>query len=351
MEVRRPGFPPRAGCPKHMVFGPCGGVRPEGACEVPDAGPCVFVADPVLTWPGVDRPGGDRAAGRYRPSGRPWVVTDLHARPYDAESLRAVTSALAGTCDTVLVGDHGARRPDFPPVIAAELLVGMGVRPWVTLSCRDRTRAELEGACAALVDFGVAGVHCVTGDWVTGAGTAGAGRAGPAFELDSLRLVELAAGHGLQVSVAATPGAPPTWARPPRMAAKAAAGARVCFVNHCGGPAAVARFVAAAREAGADMDYVPCVPVISDAASAAVLAALPGLVLDARVVGDVRAGGAGPEAGVAAAAAEAKAMLAIPGVTGVNLSGAASTRSEVASAAMMAELGRRVKQTSRGAMR
>ena len=322
-----------------MVFGPCGGVRPGGDCEVAGAGRCVFVDDPVTVWPGPP-PAVGRPETTGRPAG-PWVVTDLHARPFDAGSLRAVIGALAGTCDTVLIGDHGARRPDFPPLTAARLLVEMGVRPWVTLSCRDRDRAELGATCAALAGLGVAGVHCVTGDWVTGDRL---GTTTPQFDLDALRLVDVAVGHGLEVSVAATPGAPPSEARPARLAAKAAAGARVCFVNHCGGPAEVARFVGAARDAGADLAFVACVPVISDAASAAVLAALPGLVLDAGVVEEVRAGGARPGAGVAAAAAEAAAMLSVPGVVGVNLSGAASTRSEVASAAMMAELGRNVKQ-------
>ena len=335
MEERRPG------CPKRMVYGPCGGVRPGGDCEVAGVGRCVFVDDPVTAWP---RPAGvgDRPAATGR-SGGPWVVTDLHARPFDTGSLRAVVESLAGTCDTVLVGDHGARRPDFPPLAAARLLVGMGLRPWVTLSCRDRDRTELAAACAALAELGVAGVHCVTGDWVTGDRGAP-----PEYDLDALRLVDLAVDHGLEVSVAATPGAPPSEGRPGRLAAKAAAGARVCFVNHCGGPGPVARFVAAARRAGAGLDFVPCVPVISDAASAAVLSALPGLVLDRGLVDEVRAGGARPGAGVAAAAAEAAAMLSLPGVVGVNLSGAASTRSEAASAAMMAGLGRLVKQSAQG---
>jgi methylenetetrahydrofolate reductase (NADPH) len=37
------------GCPKRMQFGPCGGVRPDGRCEM-DSAPCVF--DDVITWRG-----------------------------------------------------------------------------------------------------------------------------------------------------------------------------------------------------------------------------------------------------------------------------------------------------------
>ena len=37
---------PREGCPKRMVFGPCGGVRDDGRCEVAEHA-CVFLAPPL----------------------------------------------------------------------------------------------------------------------------------------------------------------------------------------------------------------------------------------------------------------------------------------------------------------
>ena len=327
----------REGCPKRMVYGPCGGVAADGTCEVDGGLRCVFVDGPLVGW--------DGPTARHRPevpSGRqPWVVTDLHVRPRDRESLERVAATLSGSCDAVLVGDHAGRRNDFPPSFMAALLLEQGVRPWVTLSCRDRNRVALTAECAALADLGVAGVHCVTGDWQGLAGGAGERRV---FDLDSLRLVAVAAEHGLAVSVAATPAAPPLRLRPSRLAEKASAGATSCFVNHCGGPGVVADFVARAREAGAELAYVPCVPVVSDQASTMALARLPGLVLDPQVVEAVGRRGSGPEAGIEAAAAEAAVMLGIPGVVGVNLSGSASTRSEQISAAMMAGLGHRIRR-------
>ena len=42
-------------CPKRMVYGPCGGVQADGACEVsPD--PCVFLPLPTVRWTDVDGP-------------------------------------------------------------------------------------------------------------------------------------------------------------------------------------------------------------------------------------------------------------------------------------------------------
>jgi methylenetetrahydrofolate reductase (NADPH) len=271
------------------------------------------------------------------------VVTDLHVRPRDRTSLDQAAATLAGTCDAVLVGDHGGRRNDFPPSYMAARLVALGVRPWVTLSCRDRNRVALAAECAALADLGVAGVHCVTGDWEGLAGGVGESRV---FDLDALRLVALAVEHGLPVSVAAAPASPPVDLRPRRLAEKAAAGATTCFVNHCGGPEAVARFVGQALDAGAGMAYLPCVPVVSDRRSRVALARLPGLVLDREVIDAVERNGSAPEAGIAAAAVEAARMMAIPGVVGVNLSGAASTRSEHDSAVMMADLGRRIQAST-----
>src|SRR4051794_32107812 len=53
----------RVGCPKRMVFGPCGGVRSGGGCEV-DERPCPFVPEPAPTWPTDVEPDGERRADR-----------------------------------------------------------------------------------------------------------------------------------------------------------------------------------------------------------------------------------------------------------------------------------------------
>lgn len=266
-----------------------------------------------------------------------WVITDLHVAPRDLNSLRAVGARLAGNCDSVLVGDHAGARNDFSPSFMAAELVRLGLKPWITLSCRDRNRTALGAELAALAELGVAGVHCVTGDWQS---VAGAGPEARVFDLDSLRLVEMARVAGLTVSVAATPAAPPTQHRPLRLADKASAGAQVCFINHCGGPVPVGRFVAEARDQGAELTFVPCVPVAMDPASLAALAALPGTAMEPGVAQEVAY--ADRAAALATAAAAAEAMLAVAGVGGINLSGSASARSIGDSAAVMAALGQRL---------
>jgi methylenetetrahydrofolate reductase (NADPH) len=115
----------------------------------------------------------------------------------------------------------------------------------------------------------------------------------------------------------------------------------VCFVNHCGGPVAVARFVAAVRELKCGVPLIPCLAVTADPASLAALASLPGTKVSD--VAAVEAVSTKPAAVVDVAASEAYTLLAIPGVVGVNLSGAASSVSEIDSAEIMSALGQRVR--------
>jgi 5,10-methylenetetrahydrofolate reductase len=337
-----------ARCPKHMVYGPCGGVRPDGACELGDR-PCPFVDAPLVRWHASEVaprawPIETRSpATPAIPSDRPFVITDLRTVPFDLDSIAAVTTRLSMFGDAVLIGEH-QNRPDYPPSFLARVVADSGGRPWVTLTCRDRNRIVLEAELEALAHSPILGVHCVTGDARAPSVRPDASQV---FDLDSLRLAALARAHGLRVSVAASPAAPPDELRAPRVLEKQRAGAEVCFVNHAGGPGPVAGFVAAAREVGVSLAFIPCVAVFTDVMSAAVLEGFPGLVLDQHEREQVLGAPDPRRAGIDAAVAEAMQMLDIDGVVGINLSGAATSGSELESAAIMAEVAEGVRARDR----
>lgn len=322
-------------CPKRMVYGPCGGVRAGGICEVDDR-PCPFVDAALVRWTGPSVDGPARAVPS-RAGGL--IVTDLRVRPFDRRSIGDVVARLRASSDLLLVGDHHSR-PDFPPSFIAEAIIDHGGSPWVTLSCRDRNRVVLESELAALDEVGVAGVHCVTGDARAPSVRTDATQV---FDLDSLRLAALARRTGLCTSVAATPAAPPLALRAARIVEKERAGAQLCFVNHAGGVRPVARFVAACRAAGATVGFIPCVAVVTDRESLTVLEQFPGLVLGPATRDLVGRSDDLRQAGIDTAVEQARAMLAIEGVVGVNLSGSATSGSELESAAIMAEIAGRLR--------
>jgi 5,10-methylenetetrahydrofolate reductase len=327
-------------CPKHMVYGPCGGVRHDGRCEVAEHR-CPFVDRDVVPWTGPPPPPVVTFEAALGPPGRrPVIVTDLRVRPFDPASVAEVTAVLAADADAVLIGDH-QRRPDLPPTVLARLVHEAGGRPWITLTCRDRTRVVLESELAGLAVSGVRGVHCVTGDARAPTVRPDASQV---FDIDGTRLAALAAAAGLCPSVAATPTAPPVHLRPARLAQKERAGAAVCFVNHAGGPAAVATFVDDARRAGVTMPFVACVAVITDATSLHALERFPGLVVDPEVRTRVLGASNGRAEGIAAAVDEAERMLAIDGVVGVDLSGSATAGPELESALIMAEVATAIRE-------
>jgi methylenetetrahydrofolate reductase (NADPH) len=208
------------------------------------------------------------------------------------------------------------------------------VRPWMTLTCRDRNRIVLEAELAGLRELGVDAVLCVTGD-------ARAYDVRPevtqVFDLDGTRLAALAASVGVAAAVAETPTAPPRQLRGFRLFQKQRAGAAVAVLNHAS-VTSVAGFMAAAAQAGVTIPVIAAVAVFTDELSATVLSALPGLELDPAAVRAVLSRPDPVAAGVAAAAREARALLAIPGVAGVNLSGLASARGYEYGARVKAEL-------------
>ncbi len=302
--------------------------------------PCAFARlEDAVAWDGVTGAAGEVPVALRLRTG-PLVLTDYTATPYDATSLAAVTGTLAGSCDAVLVGEH-QNRPDFPPALMTRLIEDAGARPWITLTCRDRNRIVLEQELAALAYTGVAGVLCVTGD-----GRAQDVRPGvtQVFDLDSTRLTALAAQAGLPlVAVAESPLSPPAGIRAARVRQKQLAGAGVCVLNHVREPRQVADFAHRLRQAGATLPIVAAVAVYTDERSARVFD-LPGLRLDDAEVARVLAAPDPVAAGIEAAVAEARALLAVPGVVGLNLSGLASGRDEVFAASVKAEVGRQVRE-------
>ena len=331
----------RPGCPKRMVFGPCGGVRDDGRCELAEH-PCVFLDPPLPRWDGPVPPAPRPApAGLLaRAAAGPVVLTDLTVRPFDRASVRSVVAALAPVSDGLLVGEH-QNRPDLPPTLMAQEVLAAGGRPWTTLACRDRNRVVLEQELAGLAAVGVDGVLCVTGD---GRGPGVRPGATSVFDLDGTRLTALATAAGLTAAVPESPDAPPVALRPARVAEKQRAGAQLCVLNHVAGPDRLAAFTAAARGAGATLPFVASVAVYTDERSARVLQRFPGLHLDDAAVERVLGSPDPVAAGIVAAVAEARALLAVPGVVGVNLSGLASDRGEEAAAAVKAEVATRIRE-------
>lgn len=316
------------GCPKRMDFGPCGGVRPDGQCEM-RPGDCVFPEAVLWAGPDVDAPAAQP----------PLILTDFSCAPFDQADVERVATTLAPSCDAVLVGEH-QNRPDFPPTLMSRMLLDVGATPWITLSCRDRNRIVLEQELRGLALLGVGTVFCVTGD---GRGYDVRPDVTQTFDLDGPRLVALSASLGMAAAVPETPTAPPLAARPVRLVQKQRAGASVAVLNHVTSPESVERFVGAARAAGLTIPVLAAVAVFTDAVSAAVLQGLPGLELDADIVDRVLAAPNPIEAGIDAAVAEAQALLQIDGVAGVNISGSASSGGTRLGAEIKAEVGARIR--------
>ncbi|CAN5174680.1 methylenetetrahydrofolate reductase [soil metagenome] len=309
-------------CPKHMTYGPCGGVDFDGSCEV-SPHPCVFLDLPTVRWHTEERvapreqTGGAERMRDLLTTGKV-VVADFPARALDARSIAECAAPLAGRVDAVLAGDAGNARVQFSPTYRAHLIRAAGLAVWTGLNCRDRNRVALEGELAGLADVGVAAVHCVTGDHTY---TGSRPDTLPVFDLDSTELAALARKSGHLVSVGESPATPPRARRPSRLVEKWNAGAEVCFVNHCGGVEPVREFIRQSGDLGAAPFFIACVPVVVDRASAELLRSFTTLVLPDGYLDRILDAADPFVEGIAAAVELSRDLLEIDGVCGVNLSG------------------------------
>jgi 5,10-methylenetetrahydrofolate reductase len=332
-------------CPKHMEFGPCGGVELDGTCEVAVSaggpGRCVFLDTPTVRWHGTSVAEAPPASGAERMRAllatTQIVVADFPARALDAASLAECAAALRGSVDAVLAGDSGRERVQFPPAYRTALIRAEGVEVWSGFTCRDRNRVAMEAELAALAHAGVSGVHCVTGDHTR---TGSRPDAAPVFDLDSTHAASLARAAGHLVSVAEAPATPPVERRAARLREKERAGAEICYVNHAGGVEPVARFIAECRRLGSTLGFIPCIPIVLDHDSAELLKSFTTLVLPPGYLDRILAAVDPRAEGVAAAVELGRGFLALEGVVGVNLSGGTGFGGELEFARALAEIGR-----------
>jgi len=289
-------------CPKQVRNGPCGGVRPDGGCELRPDMRCVWVegwqgsllmsegrlprapVPPVehgeagaSSWLRVIRGGAVPSARETRPTagsgGRleallesgAFVVTSEFAPPdsADPEDLYRAAAPFRGVVDALNVSDGAGACCHLSSTAACALLLEAGCEPIMQMTCRDRNRIAIQADILGAAALGVGNLLCLTGDGVENGDHPGAK---PVFDLDAVSLLDTArrlcdegcflSGRRLEsaprllLGAADNPFAPPFDARPARLAKKIGAGARFVQTQYCFDVPLLARYMSRVRDQG-----------------------------------------------------------------------------------------------------
>ena len=301
-----------------MVYGPCGGVRNDGSCEVDDR-PCPFLAAHVMP------PVAERWTRPVLHLAAPSIVVDVRAPATWRGDHRRLWQATAEALDgcVALLGEHvdnPALHDDSGALAATEvirILRDAGVEVIATVTGRDRNLVDATALIREYDDAGVNAIHCVTGDHPAAMGIDRPAR----FGAEAMTLIGAACDAGVAATVGESPAS--RGARPERLAAKQHAGASLCLLNHAGEAADLIVFADACRTAGATLPLIAPVPMVADRQAALSLAAFPGLrlphgFLDAIIEADDPA-----SAGLDASRDVIRACAASTRFAGINLSGGA----------------------------
>jgi methylenetetrahydrofolate reductase (NADPH) len=305
-------------CPKAMTFGPCGGARHDGSCEV-DARPCPFLGAHTVPPVNAAVPGVPLALAT------PCVIVDVRAPAGwrgDHERLwRATGHALQGCI--ALLGEHvdnPARHDDsgaLAPTRVITILREAGLDVIATVTGRDRSLAEAAHLIGAYRDAGALAVHCVTGDHPAAVGIDRPTR----FGAESMTLIAAAVDAAVPATVGESPASPGR--RSERVAAKQTAGAALCILNHAGDAEDLIAFADACHAADATLPLIAPVPMVADRHAALALAAFPGLRLPHGFLDDIIGAGDPASAGLDASRRFVRRLADGGRFAGINLSGGA----------------------------